>query len=215
MSEATIYKPSIYNGNGVYKNGAAGGGGGVDVDYKITTAEGNGVNFITHELINERSASSWRVYKENGFSVPVKKQGFEIEIKFYNLQNTGYNALFGAYSINHKSLSLQFINKNIAFIGVPGDNDTWQNWNDGTDTVDIGFSLQNNTLYKIKCLLDIENDKVFLSIDNNVIVNKSVSISSNNFANISAFTLNSNYDESPNRLTQSIIDLDSLTIWNE
>ena len=27
MSEPTIYKPSIYNGNGVYKNGAAGGGG--------------------------------------------------------------------------------------------------------------------------------------------------------------------------------------------
>lgn len=28
MSEPTIYKPSIYNGNGVYKNGASGGGGG-------------------------------------------------------------------------------------------------------------------------------------------------------------------------------------------
>lgn len=28
MGEPTIYKPSIYNGNGVYKNGASGGGGG-------------------------------------------------------------------------------------------------------------------------------------------------------------------------------------------
>ena len=26
--EPTIYKPSIYNGNGIYKNGATGGGGG-------------------------------------------------------------------------------------------------------------------------------------------------------------------------------------------
>lgn len=28
MTEPTIYKPSIYNGNGVYNNGAGGGGGG-------------------------------------------------------------------------------------------------------------------------------------------------------------------------------------------
>ena len=27
MGEPTIYKPSIYNGNGIYKNGASGGGG--------------------------------------------------------------------------------------------------------------------------------------------------------------------------------------------
>lgn len=31
MSEPTIYKPSVYNGNGVYKNGASGGGGGGSV----------------------------------------------------------------------------------------------------------------------------------------------------------------------------------------
>lgn len=28
MSQPTIYKPSVYNGNGIYKNGASGGGGG-------------------------------------------------------------------------------------------------------------------------------------------------------------------------------------------
>lgn len=28
MGQPTIYKPSIYNGNGIYKNGAGGGGGG-------------------------------------------------------------------------------------------------------------------------------------------------------------------------------------------
>ena len=31
MGEPTIYKPSIYKGNGIYKNGANGGGGGGDI----------------------------------------------------------------------------------------------------------------------------------------------------------------------------------------
>lgn len=35
MVQPTIYKPSVYNGNGVYKNGASGGGGGGSSDLPI------------------------------------------------------------------------------------------------------------------------------------------------------------------------------------
>lgn len=35
MGEPTIYNPCIYNGNGVYKNGAAGGGGTVTDEYIV------------------------------------------------------------------------------------------------------------------------------------------------------------------------------------
>lgn len=38
MGEPTIYKPSIYNGAGIYKNGAAGGGGGGDLPAGYTRA---------------------------------------------------------------------------------------------------------------------------------------------------------------------------------
>lgn len=54
MSEPTIYKPSIYNGNGVYKNGASGGGGGggivpdeyEELEYLEINRNNGGANFI-------------------------------------------------------------------------------------------------------------------------------------------------------------------------
>lgn len=49
MGEPTIYKPSIYKGNGIYKNGAA--GGGVDIDgIKYQTIIIDGVEWLAENL---------------------------------------------------------------------------------------------------------------------------------------------------------------------
>ena len=51
MGEPTIYKPSIYNGNGIYKAGAAGGGGGGE--YVETPSYLQEVEFVDTSVFDE------------------------------------------------------------------------------------------------------------------------------------------------------------------
>lgn len=108
--QPTIYKPSIYNGNGVYNNGASGGGYekyilSID-DFNITTLNDNGVQWFCNNKNNLSKTSDYLQLNANGniswlYLVPYyyvdslfNKLTIEFEVEFTN-SNWFYARLYG------------------------------------------------------------------------------------------------------------------------
>ena len=103
--QPTIYKPSIYNGNGIYKNGASGGGGENIDDYLL-------LEYITQMPNNSGS---------NYFSIPFETLANDyFELTFMLDNNLYTNSVLPGFSTNdglgnYIETFLQYATNNITF----------------------------------------------------------------------------------------------------
>ena len=91
MSEPTIYKPSIYNGNGVYNNGGGGGGGDLPAEYEqCNYIESDGTAYL-YAQISHAQTNTLRSMSAK-YSPVVKNDNNKY--LFFAVRNYG----FGGYS---------------------------------------------------------------------------------------------------------------------
>jgi hypothetical protein len=165
--EPTIYKPSIYNGAGIYKAGAEGGGGGGDIELLKYVSVYDGTNEIAKKEDKKysfRIGSTKNIFYEDGVftstptstsqSVVIPYEDFsqyttiKIGIKFKKTGGGTYPQIFGETGSFYKQPNFWFDPSTQLNIGVPSGGDNWNN--------KFEFSnIQNDVYYT--AILEINN----------------------------------------------------------
>lgn len=177
MSEPTIYKPGIYNGNCVYNNGAGGGGGDNYPKSTIKTeTANNGIDFNNKKIIV--SDGVWETETFEAVST-----NFELEIEFKITNATSYidKGIFCPQN-HYKSFDFQLTDYGQSFfMGISQDGNSWYNW----DTInnkrkvtlsDYGITILPNNFYDFKFKYDSDSKRVVAHIDNIKIIDVTLSI---------------------------------------
>lgn len=174
MVQPTIYKPSVYNGNGIYKNGA--GGGGVAEwfgKYKWNgnnafSYNGNGECFEQNLYDNGQGFGAFRIFNRINLS---QKKYIELGLNLYLQQRTNISSvtatIFNTQTIsgiaNNKIRLVRLMfaggtgDTNRIIINVPKVNNGW------TTDLDIPITLPGD--FKIKLFFDYNANKLNYKIN--------------------------------------------------
>lgn len=114
MGQPTIYKPSVYNGNGIYKNGA-GGGGGDEIRNLIYYTY-----FTTNDVNKDNAKIGASINYQNTSIVSDTINNFNTSPINFLKYNTGAVASSTITSINKKIYSVELFQKSYSIYSGSG-----------------------------------------------------------------------------------------------